>query len=118
MAITLDGTSGITFPSNSVQGDAGIGYGQTWNLFNTTTRAPSTTYTNTTSKPIIFMYSGASSGSGGTFQMTVSGTIIGGPSWGSSVASGICISIVIPPGATYRYTQGAYTNNIVISELR
>lgn len=98
---------------------SGIGVGQTWTTFNTTTRVPGTTYTNSTGKPIIFCYSANSGGTSGTFNMTVNGVTVATPGWGSSVTSGIFVSIVIPNGGTYSYTQGGYTaGTVTIAELR
>ena len=95
-----------------------LGSGQTWTAFNTTTRAPGTTYTNSTGKPIVFNYSAASAGISGTFTLTVAGVLVTSQSWGSSISSGIGISVVIPNGATYVYVQGGYTTSPVIAELR
>jgi len=96
----------------------GLGVSQTWTAFNTTTRAPGTTYTNSTGKPIVFNYSAGSAGANGTFTLTVAGVVVVSQKWGSSVASGIGISVIIPDGATYVYAQGGYTDTPVIAELR
>lgn len=95
-----------------------LGAGQTWQSFNTTTRAPATTYTNSTGRPIVFNYSAGASGAGGTFTLTVAGVLIISQTWGSSVQSGIGVSVVIPDGASYVYTQGGYTVSPTIAELR
>ena len=55
MAMTISGTSGVTFPSTAVQGDAAQGYGQTWQNV-AASRASGTTYTNSTGKPIMVSF--------------------------------------------------------------
>lgn len=95
--------------------NAPIGVGQEWVGV---TRSTGVTYANSTGRPIVFAYSGASSGVGGIFNMNVSGVTVSAPGWGNSVSSGIGISIIIPAGATYSYTQGGYTVGVVIAELR
>lgn len=69
MAMTLGGTTGITWPSTTVQGDAGIGFGQTWTNV-TSSRALSTTYTNSTGKSIQVAWT---STSGNNPTVTVAG---------------------------------------------
>lgn len=97
MALTIHGTNGITFNSTSVQGDAGIGYGQSWTSV-TGSRASGTTYTNSTTKPIFVMVA---------FNQTSGCTItINGTSYGSLNSYsqfGACFFIV-PAGATYVVT--------------
>ena len=52
MAVTVNGTNGITFNDSSVQGASAVGYSQTWqNLIGS--RAKQVTYQNTTGKAIV-----------------------------------------------------------------
>lgn len=76
-----------------------LGYGQTWQ---SVTRAASTTYYNTTGKPItIFCWMNA----GTTFQITIGGVALSGVSSSSTV--GTPMLYIIPPGMSYSYTGGA-----------
>lgn len=84
-----------------VQGDGGnallsIGYGQIWQ---TVTRAVSTTYYNTTGRPIMAMIS-MSIPTGGGATVQINGISVG--SW-SNQASAILtpLTLIIPPGAPY-----------------
>jgi len=92
------GNSGVT----SVNGSAGavtvnvLGSGQTWQAV---TRAPATTFTNTTGRTIAFSAYG-SSGSG-TSALTVGGVIVSQTVYNSS---GATISGLIPPGTNYSYS--------------
>lgn len=95
----------------------GIGVNQTWQDV-TGSRSPSTTYINTTGKPIVFYYSGRSSGTTGQATMIIDGVSLPAPSWASSVASAGQLIYVIPNGSTYSYTQGGYVNAVKIAELR
>ena len=52
--MAIDGSNGLTFPSASIQSDAAIGYGQTWQNL-TASRASGTSYTNSTGKSISVM---------------------------------------------------------------
>lgn len=118
MSITIDGTTGVTFPDGSVEGACALGYTpQAWTAFTTTTRASGTPYTNSTGRPIMFCISGGSSGTSGSMVIVVSGVTVINQSWGSYVASGVGVSVVIPAGATYTYTNTGYTIN-AIAELR
>ena len=96
--MTFSGTNGITWPSTTVQGDAGIGFGQTWqNLIGS--RSLGVTYTNSTGKSIFLQVSTASAGDT-SISVTVNGLLIylgrnsvsGGSPYGS---------ILIPNGNTY-----------------
>ena len=97
MSIILDGSNGVTFPSGTVEGDAGIGYGQTWQNV-TASRVNNTTYTNTTTKPIFVCISG---GDGTGYSMTFS---IGGIAMYRSAVyatGGVGGAFIIPSGVTY-----------------
>jgi hypothetical protein len=105
MAVTINGTTGLTFNDASVQGAAGIGFGQTWQ---TVTRTSGVTYTNSTGKPI-FVYSAASGISSSNSNTTISvsgGTAIliafGNNTVGFMGAYG---GFLVPNGATYVLTD-------------
>lgn len=105
----LDGTNGVTFPSTTVQSDASLGYGQTWqNVF--ASRASGTTYYNTTGKPI-YMIINSNHTAGIT--LTINGTVVY-----TQVANAVrdTNSFVIPVGVSYAYT--ASTAIYTWSELR
>jgi hypothetical protein len=107
MTMIIDGTNGVTFPSTTVQGDAGVGYGQTWQNV-TASRAVNTTYTNTTTKPIMVVVSTSAGSPTTTLSLTVSGiTLIGYQS--SSVTGGTFVAqatAIVPAGATYSMVAG------------
>jgi hypothetical protein len=96
MAITLSGTNGVTFPSTSVQSDASVGYGQTWQNL-TASRTSGTTYTNSTGKTIVVAIS-----TSGTvaLSITVGGVLVCSvPSLtASNIVGG---NAIVPNGATY-----------------
>jgi len=92
-----------------------LGYGQTWQAV---TRNATTTYYNTTGKPILFYMSFAyAAGSNDYVVVTINsvainfifGVVVAGVVFGSG-------SIVIPPGASYSYTAGGGAKSIY--ELR
>lgn len=74
-----------------------VGFGQTWNIYTSTTRAIGTTYYNTTGRPIsVFM-----SASGTPPSVTVNGINIG-----SNLAGSTPINFIVPPGGAY-FVSGA-----------
>jgi hypothetical protein len=82
-----------------------IGYGQTWQ---SVTRNAGTTYYNTTSRPIHFLMAyAAASGANDYVTLTIGsqsiafiyGVLVSGVVFGQN-------SAIIPPGASYSYTQG------------
>ena len=113
MTMVLDGT--ITFGDATVQNSSsntysniyGIGNGQTWTNV-TASRAFSTTYTNSTGRPIFVTIHGqrttastttlSVSINGGTSFIFCSGNNSGGGSQGNG-------SLIIPAGATYNVTS-------------
>ena len=107
MALSLDGSNGITFPSTSVQGDAGIGYGQTWQNVSGS-RTAGTTYTNSTGKPIQIAIQANTSAA----TVTISGVVF---SFSASTSYDM-IYLIVPNGATYVYTSAGAP--IVWNELR
>jgi hypothetical protein len=102
-----------------------LGYGQTWQSL-TGSRALSTTYTNTTSKPIQVIVSAVSNlGGSGTANMsaTVNGVSIGSVMieyYFSStvVAFRNALYFIVPPGNTYVVTPSVASTLISWAELR
>jgi hypothetical protein len=109
MTMILDGT--ITFSDATVQNSSSnsytIGVGQTWTNV-TASRALSTTYTNSTGRPIMIAVHGqrttastttlSISLNGGTSFIFCSGNNSGGGSQGNG-------SLIIPAGTTYNVTS-------------
>ena len=111
MAVTINGTNGITFNNSSVQAYAsGLGSNtQTWQDV-TASRSLSTTYTNSTGYPIqiAFMTS-----SGTSCVVTVGGVAITqGGAYSSAYGT---MFVIVPNGATYSISAG---NKQQWSELR
>ena len=111
--LTLPATSGTVLTTASTDTanalNAGIGVNQTWQ---SVTRANSTTYTNSTGKPIVFVALIAVFGAG-TFILNLNGvvfTAITNPSGTSSQ-----LSVIIPNGNTYSF-KGTAVNTFF--ELR
>ncbi len=110
MAMTIDGTAGITYPDGAVQPTAGVGINQTWQNV-TASRASGTTYTNTSGRPIeiIVRASGTSTVNAGSLNVIVSGLTLGvctlsesnGTQWNGLTQT---ISVIVPNGATYSCT--------------
>ena len=98
MSVILDGTNGVTFPSTTVQGDASIGYGQTWQNV-TASRSASTTYTNSTGKPIM-VYVQGNGGGGLQVSLTVNGVALPVLSGATSLTA----SAIVPNGQTYSFS--------------
>lgn len=105
--------TGVEFSSSSVQTDAATGYGQSWQNV-TGSRLAGTTYTNTTTKPIMVVMGLQTNNPANTALFAVGGVTIweaqvGTPS-GNYAAS---LSAIVPPGATYilTYTVGSYDIN-------
>jgi hypothetical protein len=80
-----------------------IGYNQTWTVFNSTTRAFNTTYTNSTGKPIYVI---VSSSNGYGLTAYVNGVAIGSTSSGSSAVA-LGMSWIVPNGSTYQLVTSA-----------
>ena len=107
MTMVLDGT--ITFADATLQQSASntyaVGTGQAWANV-TSTRAVTTTYTNTTGKPIAVSISGSSTTNLG-FNLTVGGVAqIGSSGWYSLAGGQVvgCVIGIIPAGTTYSVT--------------
>ncbi len=97
-------SNGTTWTSSAIP-DSGIGFGQTWQAV---TRTSGTTYTNSTSKPIMIVASiyGINAGLSITVDSVNMGTVNG--NYGGSITT------IVPVGKTYVIT-GAWS---YLSELR
>jgi hypothetical protein len=83
----------------------GLGLSQTWTDV-TASRAFSTTYTNTTGKPIQVIVECTTSGFGGGVFLTVGGQSLPYAFFYSGAVQGFSTAAIVPPGATY--VAGAY----------
>jgi hypothetical protein len=88
-----------------------LGYGQTWQDVSGS-RALSTTYYNTTGKPIIVHFRLATTTAAScTTQITIAGSILSGDTITTSGA-GLHLNVVVPPNASYAITiSGSGTIN-------
>ena len=111
MSMVIDGTNGLTFPSTTVQGDAGIGYGQTWSDV-TASRSVNTTYTNSTGKPILVLITNSS---GAMQNLQVNGVTYAIAAGSSSY--NFPSSVIVPNGSTYKVSNSGGAPN-QWSELR
>lgn len=85
-----------------------LGVGQT--LTNVTgSRALSTTYTNSTGKPIVVYVLGSTTSANGYIVGWVNGAQIGGVSANATTSSGVSVSFIVPAGATYQVTNSLST---------
>jgi hypothetical protein len=85
--------------------NVGLGLNQTWTDV-TASRAFSTTYTNTTGKPIQVIVECTTSGFGGGVFLTVGGQSLPYAFFYSGAVQGFSTAAIVPPGATY--VAGAY----------
>jgi hypothetical protein len=100
MPVTINGTAGVTFNNSSVASVGGVGDGQTWQDV-TGSRALSTTYTNSTGKPIMVAFITTS---GTSAVVTVGGVAITeGGAFGSAYGT---MFVIVPNGATYSIAAG------------
>ena len=114
MTVTINGSTGVnigagnlTFPDDTTQSSSPIGVGQTWQNV-TGSRSYSTTYTNSTGKPILVSVIGNGVGTvdfGTTLTLTISGIAVlsnSSMNRGSAYATGV--NGIVPAGATYSVT--------------
>lgn len=94
----VQGMGGETFTSLG-----SLGYGQTWQDL-TGSRSLNVTYYNTTGRPIQVHLRMASGGGLSYARISVSGITIDGTS--ASAGNPTTVSAIIPPGASYIYTDG------------
>ena len=108
--LTSPGTSGNVLTSNGSAWTStaptippSLGVGQTWTVFNRTTRAFGTTYTNSTGKPIYVI---VSSSNGYSLTAYVNGVAIGSTASGNSAVA-LGMSWIVPNGSTYSLSSSA-----------
>jgi type II secretory pathway pseudopilin PulG len=89
---TIQGYGGCALDAMS-----SLGYGQTWQ---SPTRAYSTTYYNTTGKPILINVHGYG-GNNLTFSVTVDGVVVGGIENSTGATLGGTITAIVPIGKSY-----------------
>ncbi len=103
MAVTINGTNGITFNNSSTQAQsAGLGSSataQTWQNVGGS-RVNNTTYTNSTGYPIMVSVS-QNGGQNTNWTATVAGNAIAGASIGNNISFGHNGMFIVPNGATY-----------------
>lgn len=108
MAVTINGTNGITFNNGSTEATgSGMGTGataQTWQNV-TSSRALGTTYTNSTGYPIQFAVT-LNVGATTAFNVAINGTSVISYAATTNV-SGQCFYLIVPNGATYSITNSA-----------
>lgn len=131
MTTTIDGSSGLTFPDATTQATAAVslGVGQTWQDV-TASRAPNTTYTNSTGKPIAFVAKISFTSGAVTCTTIVGGVTLHSASYTSTVyysnlsaspstVPASAVLIIVPPGGTYSVnTNGASPVTAQWLELR
>lgn len=114
--LTLPTTSGTIALTSDI---VGVGIGQSWTSFviGVSGRQAGTTYTNSTSKPIMVVISIAYNASNNATTVTVGSTVIVNTN-GSSTGGYITqpISFIVPPNSTYLLTTANGPTNW--SELR
>ena len=109
-AITVDGSQNVTVAgtltgSSSIIGTNLFGQGQTWQNV-TASRALSTTYTNSTGRPIFVSYSTNPGTASNTPIITINGSISVRGTLGVATGTGaIYVSALIPSGDTYAITH-------------
>lgn len=108
--LTSPGTSGNVLTSNGSAWTStaptippSLGVGQTWTVFNSTTRAFGTTYTNSTGKPIYVI---VSSSNGYSLTAYVDGVAVGSTASGTSAVA-LGMSWIVPNGSTYSLSSSA-----------
>ena len=102
MSATL-GDGSITFGDGTTQStavSAGIGVGQTWQSFTYPGRTWSTTYTNTTGKPIMVIISGHCQPNQ-EYWLDIDGVRTMGNSMGGGMSGDGYLAAIIRPGGTY-----------------
>ena len=101
MATTIS-SAGITFTDNTTANTAAIGY----NSWTNPTRAINTTYTNSSTKPLIFWATMSTGATNSSFDAKVNGTTIARVACNSSATqvNQTGVLIIVPPGGTYSLT--------------
>lgn len=104
--VLVDSTGGelpvaaATKANHAIRFDQALGLGQTWQNM-TGSRALSTTYTNSTGKPIMVSVKGAVN-SGANVILTVGGLAISQQGNTTTSAETLTVCGIVPPGATYQ----------------
>lgn len=100
-------TNGVTFPDGATQTAAPVGHGQTWQDV-TSSRAKTTTYTNSTGRPIqVSVNVNLQGTTQSSNSLTVNGLVIGYQTQNTAgVQSGITtqLTAIVPAGGTYSIT--------------
>lgn len=118
MAVTINGTSGVTFNDSSVQGASAIGYSQTWQDV-TGSRSIGTTYTNSSGKPITVIIAATGNGANGLFGITINSAVTFYSPSAYTSGAWTSVSFIVPNGNTYVTTQqGANVTLYYWMELR
>jgi hypothetical protein len=103
MAFNINGTTGLTFNNGSAQDVGGLGTGdQTWQNV-TSTRSASTTYTNSTGKPIQVAVLSAS-GTNQQFQFFINGALVWNQFSSTIYGDNVSCNFTIPNGSVYSLT--------------
>lgn len=105
MAVTINGTTGLTFNNSSTTTVGALGDGQTWQ---TPTRSAGVTYTNTTGKPITVVVNGNVNASNTWYTYIFVDSLrvcycFGGG--GASAYYTIPYTVIVPNGSTYSVTN-------------
>jgi hypothetical protein len=110
--LALIGSSWVQVSANN-----GVGMGQKW-LNVTGSRAASTTYTNSTGKPIMVCVN-LSNSTKSSINVTIDGITFRGSSSPNTELSGNYASFIVPPGSTYSVANNAGTSTVTSwAELR
>lgn len=98
---TAYGRSDLSYQSIADMHASIFGRGQAWQTV-TASRIPGTTYTNSTSRPILVAVSATLSAADGGFIFTLDGGTVGRPTWTASFVGGtVAFFMIVPPGSTY-----------------
>jgi len=109
-------TSSSSIPSSQLTGDAvPIGVNQTWTNV-TSSRVLGTTYTNTTSQPILVNIVAYRSNAAGTIGITVDGLLTAQQNIAQNVHG--FSSAIVPPSSTYSVSNSTLTTIVSWFELR
>lgn len=108
MAMTISGTSGLTFPDTTTQAAAAvspIGVSQTWQNV-TGSRAASTTYTNSTGKAIAVSVEAYPRDV--SCSLTVGGVVASVGNAGAGSYARQPLFAIVPNGVTYSYAGNGF----------
>ena len=116
MAITITSSS-VVWPSTISQTNAGIGYGQSWQNVSGS-RSVNTTYTNSTGRPIMILFTpNASANCYGS--CLVDGITVGYQQFTPSGGGGCALfSFIVPNSSTYAIVPASNFSTLYWYELR